>query len=171
MLSPLRGGTWRLTLRPRCKVKLSFYRRAGDKGERMYSTYSFLTSALDVGELSASCPGLALPPGKGPPIPIGCEAGWALARLDTEARGEILCSYRVSNSGRMVVQSAVRPYTDWATPVPRLVVLKLVVITPEGQFSLFLWVMNWRHCYPKATKLAECIWIIQLRSKRMLYFY
>jgi hypothetical protein len=33
---------------------------AGAKGERTYSFYSFLTSALD-GEWSSSCPGRALP--------------------------------------------------------------------------------------------------------------
>jgi hypothetical protein len=40
-------------------------------GERMYSAYSFTTSALD-GEWSASRPGRALPP-----VPIVQEAGWA----------------------------------------------------------------------------------------------
>jgi hypothetical protein len=46
-------------------------------GERRYSSYSFLTSALEGGEWSASRPGRALPPGKGPPVPIVWEAGWA----------------------------------------------------------------------------------------------
>jgi hypothetical protein len=46
-------------------------------GERRYSSYSFLTSALDGGEWSASRLGRALPPGKGPPVPIVQEAGWA----------------------------------------------------------------------------------------------
>jgi hypothetical protein len=45
-------------------------------GERRYSSYSYLSSALDGGELSASRPGRALPPGKGPPVPIVQEAGW-----------------------------------------------------------------------------------------------
>jgi hypothetical protein len=40
-------------------------------GERRYSCYSFLTSAIDGGEWSASRPGQALPPGKEPPVPIG----------------------------------------------------------------------------------------------------
>jgi hypothetical protein len=40
-------------------------------GVRRYSSYSFLTSALDGGEWSASRPGRALPPGKEPPVPIG----------------------------------------------------------------------------------------------------
>jgi hypothetical protein len=37
----------------------------------MYTSYSFITSALDEGEWSAS------PPGKGPTVRIGHEAGWA----------------------------------------------------------------------------------------------
>jgi hypothetical protein len=37
-----------------CKLKLSSYRCAGDKGESTYSSYSFLTSALGGGEWSAS---------------------------------------------------------------------------------------------------------------------
>jgi hypothetical protein len=46
-------------------------------GKRRYSSYSFTTSALDRGEKSTSRPGCALPPGKGPPVPIVQEAGWA----------------------------------------------------------------------------------------------
>jgi hypothetical protein len=40
-------------------------------GERRYSSYSYLTSALDGGEWLPSCPSRTLPPGKGPPVPIG----------------------------------------------------------------------------------------------------
>jgi hypothetical protein len=46
-------------------------------GERRYSFYSFTISALDGGQWSASLPGRALPPGKGPPVPIRQEIGWA----------------------------------------------------------------------------------------------
>jgi hypothetical protein len=46
-------------------------------GERRYSSYSFTTSALDGGEWSASRPGRALPLGKGCPLPIVQETGWA----------------------------------------------------------------------------------------------
>jgi hypothetical protein len=42
-----------------------------------YRSYSFSTSALDGGEWLASRPGRALLPGKGPPVPIVQEAGWA----------------------------------------------------------------------------------------------
>jgi hypothetical protein len=52
-------------------------RHGGAWGERKYSSYSFLTSALDGGEWSASRPGRALAPGKGPPVQIVQEAGWA----------------------------------------------------------------------------------------------
>jgi hypothetical protein len=45
-------------------------------GGEEYSSYSFSTSALDGGEWPASRPGLALPPGKGPPVPIVQEAEW-----------------------------------------------------------------------------------------------
>jgi hypothetical protein len=40
----------------------------------MYSSYSYLTLALDGGEWSASCPGRALALGKGPLVPIVQEA-------------------------------------------------------------------------------------------------
>jgi hypothetical protein len=43
----------------------------------MYSSYSFLSSALDGGEYSASRSGRALAPGNGPPVPTVQEAGWA----------------------------------------------------------------------------------------------
>jgi hypothetical protein len=49
----------------------------GACGERRYSCYSFLISALEGGEWSASRPGRALPPGKEPPVPTVQEAGWA----------------------------------------------------------------------------------------------
>jgi hypothetical protein len=39
-------------------------------GEEVYSSYSYLTLALDGGEWSASRPGRALPPGKGPSEPV-----------------------------------------------------------------------------------------------------
>jgi hypothetical protein len=46
-------------------------------GEMSYSSNSFMTSALDGGEWSASRTGRALPQGKGHAVPIGEEAGWA----------------------------------------------------------------------------------------------
>jgi hypothetical protein len=46
-------------------------------GDRRYSSYSFLTSALEGGEWSASRSGRALPPGKESPVPTVQEAGWA----------------------------------------------------------------------------------------------
>jgi hypothetical protein len=48
----------------------------GGAGGRDHS-YSFTTSAVDEVEWSASRPGRALAPRKGPPVPIGQEAGCA----------------------------------------------------------------------------------------------
>jgi hypothetical protein len=46
------------------------------RGERRYSSYySFLTSALDGGEWSASRPGRGLPPGKNPRYPLDRRLG------------------------------------------------------------------------------------------------
>jgi hypothetical protein len=71
------------------------------RGEK-YNSYSFLISALDGGEWSASRPGRALPPGNDPGI--NCTGGWVGLRagLDTEVRGKILCLCRGSNPGRPV---------------------------------------------------------------------
>jgi hypothetical protein len=80
-----------LIIRKSKKVKQSRYtpwRRL--RGEE-YSSYSFMISALDGGDWSGSRPGRALPPRKGPPVPIVQEAGWApRAGVDTEVRGKKL---------------------------------------------------------------------------------
>jgi hypothetical protein len=55
-----------------------------DNEERTYSSYSFLTSALDGGEWSASRPGRALPLGKGPMVPTGQDAELALEMVWTQ---------------------------------------------------------------------------------------
>jgi hypothetical protein len=81
-------------------------------GERRYSSYSFTTSALDGGEWSASRRGRALPPGKGPPVLIVQEAGWAPEPVWTQRlEQKILCPCRGSNPDRPVVQPVVRHYT------------------------------------------------------------
>jgi hypothetical protein len=83
-------------------------------GDRRYSSYSFLTSALEGGERSASRPGRALPPGKEPPVPTVQEAGWAPEPVGTQ-RLEENSSASVGDR-TPAVQSVVRHYTDWATP-------------------------------------------------------
>jgi hypothetical protein len=100
------------------KVKQSRYTPWWRLGERRCSSYSFLTSALDGGEWSASRPGRALPPGKGPPVPIVQEAGWAPEPVWTQVRGNILCPCRGSNLDRPIVQSVVRHYIAWTTKAP-----------------------------------------------------
>jgi hypothetical protein len=66
-------------------------------GGGRYISYSFLASALDGGEWSASRPGRALPRGKDPGTQ--CTGGWVGLRagLYTEVRGKILCPCRGLN--------------------------------------------------------------------------
>jgi hypothetical protein len=72
--------------------------------DRRYSSYFFLTSALEGGEWLASRPGRPLPPGKNPAVPIVQEAGGGGGRasLDAEVRGKILCLCRGSNASPLV---------------------------------------------------------------------
>jgi hypothetical protein len=66
-------------------------------------THCWPGTRFDGGEWSASSPGRASPPGKGPPVPhwiggcVGLRAG-----MDKEARGTILCFCWDSNPGHPV---------------------------------------------------------------------
>jgi hypothetical protein len=76
--------------------KLSRYHHVGAKGERIYSSYSFLAFVLDVvsGQRYASA---ALYPREGtPPSGTHWTGGWVDLRadVDTKARGKIVCLYR-----------------------------------------------------------------------------
>jgi hypothetical protein len=86
--------------------------------ERRYSSYSFTTSVLDGGEWSASRPGRALPPGKGPRYPLDRRLGGPQSRSGHRGYRKILCPRPGSNLDRPVVQSVVRHHTYWATPPP-----------------------------------------------------
>jgi hypothetical protein len=59
------------------KVKQSHNTLWTRRGVKRYSSYSFITSALDEGEWLGLRPGLALPPGERTPVPIVKEVGWA----------------------------------------------------------------------------------------------
>jgi hypothetical protein len=82
----------------RRKVKLSRYRHVGAKGKR-YSS-SFLSSALDGGEWSASRPYRAFILGKGSRYPLCRRLGGPQLVWTQEARGKILFLCRGSNLGR-----------------------------------------------------------------------
>jgi hypothetical protein len=84
MLSTIQFRTFCLPVKQRCPPTC----HGGAWGERRYSSYSYLSLALDGGEWSASRPGRALPPGKEPPVPIGQEAGWAPVPVWTQRLGE-----------------------------------------------------------------------------------
>jgi hypothetical protein len=74
----------------------------------MCSFYSFTTSEVDGGEWSESRPGRTLAPGKGPPVPILQEAGWASELVWTQRLQEKSLRFcRGSNLDRPVVQSVV----------------------------------------------------------------
>jgi hypothetical protein len=103
---------------------------AAQGGERRYSSYSYLTSALDEGEWPASRPSHALPPGKEPPIPIGREAGWAPEPVWTQGLEE---KSSASVGDRIpIVQPVVRHCTDWATAAPNSIYSRWI------SYSLFL---------------------------------
>jgi hypothetical protein len=77
------GVTWGWSP-SRDKLNMSHWTPWRYLGERKYSSYSFLTSALNGDVWSESRPGRALPPGTGPPVPIGQEAGWAPEPVRTQ---------------------------------------------------------------------------------------
>jgi hypothetical protein len=75
----------------------------------MYSSYSITTSALDGGEWSASHPGHALPPRKGPLEP----SGWAPEPVWTQRLEEkLLPLLKIKPQSLAVIQSVARHYTD-----------------------------------------------------------
>jgi hypothetical protein len=79
-------------------------------GERGYSSYSFTTSELDAGEWSETRQGQTLPPGKGTPVLVGKEAGWAPEPVWTQRLEEkSFCPCLGLNPDRPAV---VRLYTD-----------------------------------------------------------
>jgi hypothetical protein len=83
-------------------VKLSHYMPWRHLGERRYSSYSFLTSALDGGEWSAWCPSHAFfNPGEKTPSTYWI-GGWVgpRASLDAEVPVNILCPCWGSNPSR-----------------------------------------------------------------------
>jgi hypothetical protein len=82
-------------------------------GDRRYSSYTFLTSALEGDERSASRPGRAVPPGKEPPVPTVQETGWAPEPVWTQ-RLEEKSSASVGDR-TPAFQSVENQYTDWDT--------------------------------------------------------
>jgi hypothetical protein len=102
-------------------------------GDRRCSSYSFLTSALQGGEWSASRPGRALPPGKEPPVPIVQEAGWApepvwAQRLEEKTSASV-------GDRNPAVQSVVRHYTNKESK--QFLLEKLIVARAVKKFTAF----------------------------------
>jgi hypothetical protein len=104
---------------------------------------TFLTSALDGVEWSASRPGRTLAPVKGRLMPIGWEAGWVWELVWTQRLEEkSFASVGVRNQ---VVQSVVRHHTDWASCENWCIYCHcLFSIVSEmrdlkGKYSLIIW--------------------------------
>jgi hypothetical protein len=122
-------------------------RHGGAWGERRYSSYSLLTSALDGMNGQRHAPTGICPEERTPGT--HCTEGWVGPRagLDTELRGKILNLCRGSNLDRPVVQSVVRHYTDWATPAlkifrePEFLVSEHSTATRSNQQRA--WTMPW----------------------------
>jgi hypothetical protein len=90
-------------------AKLSRCPHIGAKGERKYTSYSFLTLVLDVGEWSASHFGRALLAGKDPRYPLYTRLGGPQSRSGHRLEEKFF----VSAGDRIpVIQSFVIHYTD-----------------------------------------------------------
>jgi hypothetical protein len=95
------------------KLKLSHYMPWRWLWERRYSSYSFLTSALNW--VSGQCHA----PGKEPLVPTVQKTGWSPEPVWTQRLEEKSFRFcRGSNLCHPVVQSTATHYTDWATLAP-----------------------------------------------------
>jgi hypothetical protein len=114
------------------KAVVSQHTYGGTGGERMYSSYSFTTSALDGGWVVSVTPQLRFNPKERTPS-THCAGGWVdpRASLDTKLDEK---SFRLCwglNLDCPFVQSVVRHYTDWATQAPHTMVPK------QNQMSVY----------------------------------
>jgi hypothetical protein len=96
-------------------------------GKRRYSSYSFPTLALDGGEWSASRPGRALGPGKGPRYPLYRRLGGPQSRFGH--RGYRKKSFRLSR-GSNLDRPAVQPLYWQCYPAHQLTFTNTILILP-----------------------------------------
>jgi hypothetical protein len=107
-----KGGGWPSTTfsSQKVQVKLACFCHAGTKGKRKCSAYSFLTSALDGSEQSASCPSCPLPLGKDHRYPLDRKLGgpqsWSGYKRIEEK------SFASARGQNLVIQSVVTHYTS-----------------------------------------------------------
>jgi hypothetical protein len=101
-------GHWNIGKRDKAVPQHTY----GGTGGRMYSSYSFTTSALDEVSGQRQTPAALCPAERTPGT--HCTGGWVGPRagLDTEVRGKVPCICRGLNLDRPVVQSAARHYTE-----------------------------------------------------------
>jgi hypothetical protein len=100
-------------------------------GGEEYSSYSFSTSALDGGEWSASRPGRAFIPGKGPPAPIVQEAEWTPEPVWTQRLEEK--SFAPAGDRTPIARSSSRSQTPYCLSYPAPVLCKEKDMTQAHQ--------------------------------------
>jgi hypothetical protein len=92
-------------------------------------------------------PAALLPPGKGPPVPIVQEAGWAPEPVWTQRIEEK--SFAPAGDRTSIAQSVARLYTDWATPAPSYVIVRYEIKTygVEGIINSMTYQLNFIQIY------------------------
>jgi hypothetical protein len=100
-------------LKSHTKVKWSCTRQGGAWGEKRFCPYSFLTSALDGDEWSASRSGRSLLPRKWPPLPIVQEAGWAPEPVWTQRLKEKPSASVGDRTPRLLITEVVGSFSDY----------------------------------------------------------
>jgi hypothetical protein len=118
-------------------------------GERRYSSYSFTTSALDGSEWSASRPGRALPLGKGPPVPIVQEAGWAPEPVWTQRLEEK--SFAPAGDRTQFIKNAWQGYLKWKSH-------SFILITARARARTHTY-------FPNIKSIAEATWMWSVHIK------
>jgi hypothetical protein len=96
------------------KKSSSATHHGGTWGERRYSSYSNLTSALDGVSGQGHAPATLYPWGKRPRYPLDRRLGWApepvwMQRLEEKSSASV-------RDRTLVIQSVVSHFSDWATP-------------------------------------------------------
>jgi hypothetical protein len=101
-------------------------------------------------------------PGKGPPLPIQQEAGWAPEPVWTQ-RLEGKSSVSVGDRS-LVVHSVVRHYSDWATPAPSpgAAMAWRDFLTSKLQNRFSTWMQLWRLKNPMLTMSTSKVQLLAI---------